>query len=553
MLVSLGGLALFLLGIGRIASALQSTAGPATRRWMASATRSPLRALLAGSAVSAATQSGTATAVTALGLVSSGLVAVREGIALSLGAKIGATLAIQLAAFKITAIALPLIGIGFLISLHPRTRGIGGLLLGAGMLFFGLDITVTSMATLTDSALFTLLVDAVERQPFAMALIGVLLGAALSSSNATAAVALGLFAAGAVSLPAALALLVGGNVGGVVLPILAARTLDAPAQRVALMHLLIKLAGAVLVVLAAAPIGSALAALGGDGARQMANAHTLFNLTVGVLGTLLAGPLALLATRFIAQREDDTRAKYLRDEAISDVGLAASLALRETVRISDHVAVMTERAARYLRDGRWDADSIASREVKVDRLTQRVVDYLAKLRAAHGNDATSERLLLAATELEHMGDQIRRIYRREQRLADMGVEFSKDGRGELGDTAERVLVRMRQAFTAFATGEEQLARLVISSRPELEAHVAQMRLRHLARLEARLPESRASSSHHLEVLTLLRQIDASVTRVAGWALQGAPGAHAPGGSGADALGAPGAHAPGGSGDLDPTQ
>ncbi|MFO8149718.1 MAG: Na/Pi symporter, partial [Trueperaceae bacterium] len=289
MLVVLGGLALFLLGIARIAAALQSTAGPVTRRWMGSATRSPLRALLAGTAVSAATQSGTATAVTVLGLVSGGLVAVREGIALSLGAKVGATLAIQLAAFKITEYALPLIGLGYLVTLWPRLRGLGGILLGAGLLFLGLDVTVTSMGGLGDSALFALLVDTLERQPAAMALLGVALGAALSSTNAAAAVALGLYAAGALSLEAALALLVGGNVGGVVLPVLASRTLDAPAQRVAITHLALKVVAAVAVVLAAGPIGSWIAALGGDGARQMANAHTLFNLVTAVVGTAFAG------------------------------------------------------------------------------------------------------------------------------------------------------------------------------------------------------------------------------------------------------------------------
>jgi phosphate:Na+ symporter len=517
--VVLGGLALFLLGIARIAAALQSTAGPVTRRWMGSATRSPLRALLAGTAVSAATQSGTATAVTVLGLVSGGLVAVREGIALSLGAKVGATLAIQLAAFKITEYALPLIGLGYLVTLWPRLRGVGGILLGAGLLFLGLDVTVSSMGGLGDSALFALLIDTLERQPAAMALLGVVLGVALSSTNAAAAVALGLYAAGAVSLPAALALLVGGNVGGVVLPVLASRTLDAPAQRVAITHLLLKLLAAAAVVLAAGPIGAWIAALGGDGARQMANAHTLFNLATALVGTALAGVAAALALRFIPQREDDTMPKYLRDEAVGDLQLATGLALRETVRISDQVAVMTELATGYLRAGKWDPDPIAVREAKVDRLTQRVVDYLAILRATHGTDPVSERLLLAATELEHMGDQIRRLYRREQRLADMGVEFSSDGRAELGDTAGRVLARMRQAFTAFATGDLPLAQAVIDGRPELEAHVAKMRLNHLARLEARLPESHASSSHHLEVLTLLRQVDASVTRVAGWAVE----------------------------------
>lgn len=523
MLVVLGGLALFLLGIHRVAAALQSTAGPATRRWMASAKRSPLRALLAGTAVSAATQSGTATAVTVLGLVSGGLVAVREGIALSLGAKVGATLAIQLAAFKVTGYALPMIGVGYLVGLWPRSRGAGGLLLGAGLLFLGLDVTVASMAGLGDSALFNLLVDTLERQPVGMALLGVALGAALSSSNAAAAVSLGLYAAGAVSLPAALVMMVGGNVGGVVLPVLAARSLDAPARRVAIMHLIVKAAAATAAVVAVVPIAVWVAALGGDGARQVANAHTLFNVSAALIGTLLAGPAAALAARFIRQVDDDTSPKYLRDEAVADAPLATGLALRETVRISDQVAVMTELAARFLRAGRWDPEPIAMREAKVDRLTQKVVDYLATLRATHGEDPASERLLLMATELEHMGDQIRRLYRREQRLADIGVEFSREGRAELGDTADLVLTRMRHAFTAVATRDAPLAASVVKGRPELEAHVARMRIAHLARLEARLPESHASSSHHLEVLTLLRQVDASVTRVAAWALEAEAG------------------------------
>jgi phosphate:Na+ symporter len=212
--------------------------------------------------------------------------------------------------------------------------------------------------------------------------------------------------------------------------------------------------------------------------------------------------------------------KYLRDDALGDPKLAAALALRETVRVSDQVAVMTELAAEALRRGDWDPEPIAAREAKVDHLTQRVVDYLARLRAAHGDDRVSERLLLMVTELEHVGDQIRRLQKREDKLRADGVEFSRDGRAELGATAELVGKRMRGAFTALATADLAMAQATIDGRAELEDHVARMRIAHLARLEVRLPEARASSSHHLEVLTLLRQVDASVTRVAGWVVAG---------------------------------
>jgi phosphate:Na+ symporter len=521
VLVTLGGLALFLLGIARIAASLQAMAGPATRRWMARATRSPWRALAAGTGVSALTQSGTASAVTALGLVAGGLVAVREGIALSLGAKLGATLAIQLAAFHISAYALPMIAVGYALGLWRPARNAGGLILGAGMLFLGLQLTVTSVGALQGSEIVALVLAAAERQPLVVAALGAVLGVAVSSANASAAVALGLFVAGGVSLPTALALVVGGNVGSTVLPILAARDLDVAARRVAAVHLVVKAVGAAVVMALAGPVSTGIAALGGDGARQIANAHTLFNLVVGVAGTLAAGALAVLSARFLPEREETVGPKYLRRAALDDPPLAVALALRETVRVSDHVGVMTEMAVASVERAVWDPEPLAAREAKVDRLTHAVVDYLARLRQRTGaaDDAT-ERLLLTVTELEHVGDQIRRLARREERLRESGVEFSKEGRAELADTGRRVMARMRNAFTALATNDRTLARAVIEGRGELERFVAAMRLAHLGRLEDQLPESRASSGHHLEILTLMRQVDASVTRVAGYVIDG---------------------------------
>jgi phosphate:Na+ symporter len=179
-----------------------------------------------------------------------------------------------------------------------------------------------------------------------------------------------------------------------------------------------------------------------------------------------------------------------------------------------------EQAVEFVRSGQWDDEAISSREAKVDLLTRAVVEYLATCRRRHGEDPVTERLLLLATELEHLGDQVRRLQRREARLRESGIEFSLEGRSELADTGQETLARMRAAFTALATGDVGLAKQVIEGRPVLERLIASMRVTHLARLEARLPESRASSSHHLEVLTLFRQMDASATRVAGWVKDG---------------------------------
>ena len=518
MLSTLGGLALFLMGMERIASALRALGGGSMRRAMAGATSSPWRSLATGTVVSAATQSGTATAVTTLSLVAGGLVSVQGGLAMSFGAQIGATLAIQLAAFRLSEYALPMVAVGFLLMRWPRAHDFGRLLLGAGLLFLGLGLTVDGVAGLQASETFMTVMRLAEQQPVAVALVGFALGTVLTSTNAVAALGLGLYASGALALPATLALVVGGNAGGTMLAILAARALGNDALRVAVMHTGYKLVTALLVALIAAPAAAGVALLGGDGARQVANAHTLFNVIVAIPATLAVASLARLGGALMPDRSEPSGPQYLREDALSKPALALGLARRETVAISDLVTEMMEFAARNLRSGQWDTIAVDVREAKVDRLTNDVVQYLADLRSRHGEDDVSERLLLTVTELEHLGDQVRRLQRREARLPARGIEFSQVGRRELAETADRALERLRDAFTALATGDTTVARRVVEGRTAFERFVADMRLAHLSRLEDQRPESLASGSHHLEVLTLLRQVDASSTRLAAWTL-----------------------------------
>jgi phosphate:Na+ symporter len=518
VLVTVGGLALFLLGIQRIVTAMHALAGARARQAMENATRSPWRALAAGTAVAAASQSGTATSIAAVGLVTSGIMAVREGIALSLGAQVGATLAIQLAAFRISAYALPMLGIGFVLARWPRTRIAGDLLMGAGLLFFGLSLVVDSMAGLRQSETVVMTMATVERSPLAVAAVGFVLGSFLTSSNAVTALALGLFASGIIGLPAAVTLVAAGNAGGTVITIVAARDLDVDAVRVAVMHTLVKLAAAIGIALLAEPFAAAVRSLGGDAARQVANAHTLFNIGVALPGTLLAGFFAGLASRLMPTPEVESGPRYLDEAALGHAAWALALARRETVRVSDEVMAMSELAARHLRVGSWESIAIAAHEAKMDQLTRAVVHYLADVRRRHGADPTSELLLSLVTEVETVGRLIRRLETREGKLRDAGVEYSRAGRKELALACARLVERMRNVFTALAVTDPRLAAQVVDGRRGYERLIAELRLAHLARLEARLPATRVSNTHHLEVLSLLRQIDACLTRIAGYLL-----------------------------------
>src|SRR5690606_22615088 len=144
---------------------------------------------------------------------------------------------------------------------------------------------------LAESELFGLMLATAEAQPLTLLLVGVLLGALLSSTNGAAAGASGLVAGDAVSLTAAVAAIAGCDVGGTVLPLLPSGGLDPAAHRVALSHVLVKGLGALAVVFAAEPLVELIARLGGDGARQVANAHTFFNLAAALVFTPVAGPV----------------------------------------------------------------------------------------------------------------------------------------------------------------------------------------------------------------------------------------------------------------------
>lgn len=515
ILSAIGGLAIFLIGIMRVSNSLDAVAGMHLRRFMAKATGGVGRALGLGTLISAVTQSGTALAVTVLGLISTGLVAFREGLAMSLGAKIGGTLAIQLAAFKIYDYALPIVAVGFIATLWRPARNLGQGVVGIGLLFLGLDLLIRSLSGISDSALFNVLVSATESNPWPIAVIGVGIAVLVQSSNAAVALALGLMAAGAVTLPAALALVVGGNVGSTFLPYVASMQLGVHARRVAAAHLVYKALFAVVVVALMPFFELLVTTIGGSDERQIANAHTAFNVLAALPAVLLMPAIQAGMRRWMPEQDDEIGPKYLDEEAQADPTLAANLAQREVIRVSDQVQKMMTLAVPILRSGSGKVEEIAFREEKVDRLTHAIVQYLANTSGSNDN-ARTRSLLLIASELEHMGDAVRRLVRKQTKLRKRGGEFSAPGRSELGRAAEDVNDYLHSVFTLLATGDRRLASDLRHRGEEMRREIEDLRLLHLARLEIGLPESRGSSAEHLDTLTVLRGITESGANIVKW-------------------------------------
>ncbi|KGQ21824.2 PhoU domain-containing protein [Thermus filiformis] len=494
----LGGLALFLYGLTLLGEGLGRLLGRGGLAW---GMASPFRGLLLGLGLGAASASGTALALSAMGLLEARLVSLSWAVRFALAAGAGAALALVFAVLNLGGWALPLLALGYFLSLAPRFWPWGRAGFGLGLLLLGLDLMGRAGAALAQAPLFQAILDALSASPLGVYALGFGLGLLLHA-NGVAALALALALAG-MDLRAALALVLGGGAGSGAFLLFAARGVMGRrmALGVVLVRLLVGLAFLLLLPFLHGPVKGVVFAT-----------HVAFHLASALVYPLLDRPLERLLLSLLPE-EDRTAPKYLSEEALSSPALAYGLALREVGRIGDQVREMMGLALRRIAQGEPASEGdVAFLEDKVDRLTREVVLYASALAKSLGEKAV--RLLWAASELEHMADLVRRILRQVERLEGQGLSFSPEGRAELSEAMARVYRRLEMATTALATGNRELALEVVLSRPEMEAFLDRLRRAHLLRLEAGRQESRATTLAHLDLLITLDDLDQGVHRVA---------------------------------------
>lgn len=315
-----GGLALFLYGMNAMSDALQKAAGEKMKRILGYLTKNPFMGALAGALVTAVLQSSSATTVMVIGFVSAGLIGLPQAISIIFGANIGTTMTAQLIAFKISDYIYPIIFIGFMIqflSKKEKVKNIGMVIFSFGLLFEGIEIMSGVMSPLAQSAVFTDLMTKVKDIP----VLGILLGSAMTlivqSSSATIAV-LQSFASQAgpdgihsvIGLTGAIPILLGDNIGTTITALLASIGQSKDAKRTAVAHSIFNISGAILFSFMIHPFGKFIQWISPKGAevdvisRQIANAHTMFN----VVMTLIWLPLIPLMVKIVKYIVKDHKA-----------------------------------------------------------------------------------------------------------------------------------------------------------------------------------------------------------------------------------------------------
>ena len=465
----MGGLGLFLFGMKIMSEGLQKIAGSRMRKILSALTSNRIVGTLVGIAVTAMIQSSSATTVMVVGFVNAGLMSLVQAIGVILGANIGTTVTAQLIAFKITKYALPAIGIGAGFKLFTKNKKwsyFGEILLGFGLLFFGLSVMKHAFDPLKTSDEFRQLFMIVGDNHLVGVMIGAILTMIVQSSSATIGITIALATSGILSFDASVALILGENIGTTITANLAAIGTNLAARRTAFAHFLFNSLGVCYMLLffpfflnfiSSMTPGDAdfviqtqdqAARMGGELgdkpfiARHIANTHTMFNIVNTIIFLPLVGVLAKLSTVVIRGREEDMEfhLKYLDNRVLSTPPIALAQARSETRRMSQIAQDMVDETLLFLQDNDLKKiPGLEKNEDLTDVLQKEITDFLVKLSQKSITQETSQEvasMMNMVNDLERVGDHCENLWTLNQRKLDQKITFSEIAMNEISEISD---------------------------------------------------------------------------------------------------------------------
>lgn len=519
----LGGLLLLLYGIRLLNDGLQNAAGPRIKSLLRSLTSNRLAAVGAGAVITGLIQSSSATSVMLVGFVSAGLMTFRQTLAVILGADIGATLTVQLIAFHIYDYALIFTGMGlslFFFTKRRLARNIGDAILGFGFVLFSLKIMIEAMIPFQQNELFREVLAALSGTPLAGIIVSAVLTALIHSSAATMGIAIALAESGLIPLSAALAIILGANIGTTATAFLASLTAPVEARRVAWGHVLFKVCGVILFLPFLMPYQSAVARIAPDISRQIAHANTLFNVIMAVLFLPFTGLFAKLIVKLVPEKATEKKFGpiYLDDHVLATPALALGQATREALRASDIVREMlVDSIKAFQTDDDTIITDLKSKDNMIDLLDRHIRLYIIRLSSLRLTESQGRRamtVLEISRDLESIGDIIdRNIMPLALKRIKKGITFSQEGKKEIISFHGKVLENFDLAISAFTGNDRDLADRVLRNKEELGSLERELVQAHLDRLRRGFQESIDTSHIHLDLIGNLARVNSLITHI----------------------------------------
>ncbi|PQP03683.1 MULTISPECIES: Na/Pi cotransporter family protein [Pseudomonas] len=480
-----------------------------SRRWLA---------FIAGIMVTAMVQSSNATAMLVTSFVGQGLMALTPALATMLGADVGTALMARVLTLDLSWLSPLLIFLGvifFLSRKQTRVGQMGRVGIGLGLIILALQLIVEAATPITHAQGVKVIFASLTGDILLDALVGALFAMISYSSLAAVLLTATLAGASVISLPVAIGLVIGANIGSGVLAFLSTSMQNAAGRQVALGSLLYKLIGLLLIIPVLDPLVHWIDSFDFSAQEMVIGFHLLYNTARCLILLPSVGLMARLCAWLLPERPDingTAKPRHLDPTALVTPSLALANAARETLRIGDLVDNMLEAMLAVLR-GKQTAVTQEIRRLTddVEALYSAIKLYLAQMPREDLSEQDSQRwaeTIELAINLKLASDLIERMLRKvQQQKTAQRRSFSEVGLEELAGLHSQLIANLRLGLSVFLSADPESARQLLREKRRFRAQERRLAHAHVSRLHRKIVQSIETSSLHLELIADMRRLN----------------------------------------------
>ena len=492
----LGGLGLFLYSIKTMGDGLQQAAGDRLRFYIDKYTSNPFFGILVGIGMTALIQSSSGVTVITVGLVSAGLLTLRQAIGIVMGANIGTTVTSFIIGFKLGDYALPMLFLGAVCLFFTKNRSInnvGRIIFGVGGIFFALNLMSSAMEPLKDLQVFRDYMVELSKNPILGVLVGTGLTLLIQASSATIGILQNLYASNLIDLQGALPVLFGDNIGTTITAIIASLGANIAAKRVAAAHVAFNVIGTVICIIFLVPFTSLIQwfeiFLNLAPEMTIAFAHGTFNITNTIIQFPFIGALAFVVTKLIPGEDEVVKYEplYLDQQLIKQApSIALGNAKKELLHLGNYAAKAFDLSYDYIINS---DEKLAEKGHKTEEAINTIDEQLTRYLISLSGEALSQKesevltnILDSSRDLERIGDHAEALINLNDYLQRKNVQFSEAALEELAEIYHKTSEFVKDALESVENNDFKKAQALIERHEAINNMERVLRKTHIKRL-----------------------------------------------------------------------
>ena len=533
----LGGMGMFLYGMEMMSDGMKVTAGNSMRTILEKLTSNKYLAVVVGAFVTMVIQSSSATTVMLVSFVNSGLLAFSQALGVILGSNIGSTVTAQIVAFKVTDYALLLIAAGSLMALFSKKdtiKNLGFVILGFGLLFYGMKVMSDTMKPLRSDPGFNSILTSFEN-PFLGIMAGAIFTALVQSSSATTGIVITLASGGSITLEAGIPLIFGANIGTCVTALLAGLNASRDAKRVAVAHVTFNVIGVLLFCFWIPTFAEFISQTSQNIPRQIANAHTFFNIVASLVFIPFTGFIAKTIIHYLPDKDLDRNIEkpavlHLDESLVNQPEAAINNAQAEIKGVVGLMERVVGTLVRPFIKGQELVDvenseidlmsGMNQRVEKISFLNQKIGDYLITTSKSDLSSNQSKELFSLVSIVNYLNSMNDLIQLRFASLVakkeGINEEFTDLDQAEIIDYHKRLIKQVKRLDKFFAKFDKSKVEKIITKGQENKDLEQKYRLDRLERISSNDSSQKSAEINqlHSQLMDMLKQVNIFIELIA---------------------------------------